>query len=81
MTDYEIEAARKAFDHVLSVGAPGLSADMRTVLTTNAVIRLRHQFNVPATPLAVRGETPMERSTGNRKYPREEDCEDNDEGA
>lgn len=26
-------------------------------------------------------ETPMERSTGNRKYLREEDCEDNDEGA
>lgn len=25
--------------------------------------------------------TPMERSTGNRKYLREEDCEDNDEGA
>lgn len=25
--------------------------------------------------------TPMEYSTGNRKYPREEDCEDNDEGA
>lgn len=26
-------------------------------------------------------QTPMERSTGNRKYLREEDCEDNDEGA
>lgn len=26
-------------------------------------------------------ETPMERSTGNIKYLREEDCEDNDEGA
>lgn len=26
-------------------------------------------------------QTPMEYSTGNRKYPREEDCEDNDEGA
>lgn len=26
-------------------------------------------------------ETPMERSAGNRKYLREEDCEDNDEGA
>lgn len=25
--------------------------------------------------------TPMERSTENRKYLREEDCEDNDEGA
>lgn len=25
--------------------------------------------------------TPMERSTGNIKYLREEDCEDNDEGA
>lgn len=27
------------------------------------------------------GETSMERSTGNKKYLREEDCEDNDEGA
>lgn len=39
------------------------------------------RYHAVAAPAEPSSETPMERSTGNRKYLREEDCEDNDEGA
>ncbi len=40
-----------------------------------------HALARSSLPLPSPNSTPMERSTGNRKYLREEDCEDNDEGA
>lgn len=48
MTEYELTMARSAFHHALNVGAPGVSEGMRNVIVNNAVLRMRHQLNIPA---------------------------------
>lgn len=48
MTEFELTIARSAFSKALTAGAPGLSEAMRSVVINNAIVRLRHQLNIPA---------------------------------
>lgn len=60
MTEFELAIARKAFTHALATGAPGLSDGMRQVVVNNAILRLRHQLNIPAPRIAPAHTSPVE---------------------
>lgn len=47
MTQYELNAVSVAMETAMAVGAPGMSALTRQAVIAYAVLRLRHQFNVP----------------------------------
>lgn len=51
MTEYEIQKTQQAILRALEVGAPNLSEIMRQAIADNAILRLRHEFNVPAQKL------------------------------
>lgn len=54
MTQYELAAVAKAMERALETGAPRISELMRQAIIHVAVVRLQHQFNVPApAPTAV----------------------------
>lgn len=48
MNEYELDAVKKAVDHVLERGAPGLAWPTKQAIRNNVILRLRHQFNLPA---------------------------------
>ena len=51
MTEYELDIARRAFVHVLNMGAPGLSTDMKEALVGASMRRIRHQLDMPVPTL------------------------------
>jgi hypothetical protein len=67
VTEYELEAARNAFEIALKNGAPGLKEIVRKAIANGAVIRLRHQFNVPTAPLSILTERDIARLCGGKK--------------
>ncbi len=53
MTEYELKSVGQAVDHVLGTAAPGLAWPTKQAIRNTVLLRLRHQFNVPAPPLQV----------------------------
>lgn len=51
MTQHELAAVGKAMDRALEVGAPKISETTRKAIVSVALVRLGHQFNVPAPAL------------------------------
>lgn len=51
MTEYELEAVGKAVERSLVLGAPGISQVTRGTIRSRVILRLRHEFNVPAPTL------------------------------
>lgn len=48
MTEYELECVGEAVERQLVLGAPGISQVTRQSIVSRTLLRLRHQFNVPA---------------------------------